>query len=384
MNNESQVPLRLCRGSVIHWAFRSLAKRFGLPEPSLKAQATVLAALCWVPLAVMVAVSSEKAQLREFGSDLTVHSRFLVALPLLLLAERIVEYRTGAAARVVLSSRLLETQQKEDARALVSEIQRKADRIGPDLFFLMIVILAPFFTGELAIRPQNPAWENGNSAVLWLTHFARPIFQLVVLRWMYRMLLWSWFLLRFSRLKPRILAHHPDGAGGLDFLSWTQNGFAALALAVAVVLVSDLYGAGLAGAELKAAMTRRFVEILMLNLALFLAPLIFFVPVMAKQKALRMRELRRLSERMAFEFKEAWIDRPHGADPPARYLDTGEFSSMTDYISTALHGRGMRVMVWDRRSVIRYAAASGLPFLPLLLKSLGAEQAFALLTRFIL
>src|SRR5206468_8851634 len=73
-------------------------------------------------------------------------------------------------------------------------------------------------TGKL--QPTLAGW--------WLGCVSLPLVQFILLRWYFRLLIWTRFLWHVSRIDLRLVAIHPDRAGGLGFLSTVTYAFAPL------------------------------------------------------------------------------------------------------------------------------------------------------------
>ena len=73
-------------------------------------------------------------------------------------------------------------------------------------------------TGKL--QPTLAGW--------WLGCVSLPFVQFILLRWYFRLLIWTRFLWQVSRIDLCLVAIHPDRAGGLGFLSTVTYAFAPL------------------------------------------------------------------------------------------------------------------------------------------------------------
>src|SRR5204862_3081270 len=70
----------------------------------------------------------------------------------------------------------------------------------------------------------------------WYAFVSIPIFQFILLRWYFRLLIWFGFLWRVSRLNLYLTPTHPDRAGGLSFLGDSVYAFAPFLFAQGAVL----------------------------------------------------------------------------------------------------------------------------------------------------
>ena len=71
----------------------------------------------------------------------------------------------------------------------------------------------------------------------WCALVSSPLFWFLLLRWLWRHAVWGLLLRDLARLpKLRLVATHPDGAGGLAFIGQYPNAFAAFVFALSCVL----------------------------------------------------------------------------------------------------------------------------------------------------
>jgi hypothetical protein len=89
----------------------------------------------------------------------------------------------------------------------------------------------------MAWAVTHPESQSGMGfAGWWFTFVSCPIFAGLVAIWIW-WLLAVWLLLgKVSKLDLRLVANHPDGAGGLGFLEGSIEAYAPLVLALSFVL----------------------------------------------------------------------------------------------------------------------------------------------------
>ena len=63
-----------------------------------------------------------------------------------------------------------------------------------------------------------------------------PIFQFLLVRWYFRLFIWTRFLWQVSRIELQLIPTHPDRAGGLGFLANIVYAFAPFLVAHGVLL----------------------------------------------------------------------------------------------------------------------------------------------------
>ncbi len=216
----------------------NIQKRVGLIKhnaPFLKRRAVLAALVTWLPLLILSAIQG-----RAFGHsvpvpfirDFSVYTRFLLGIPLLLLAENILgPHLAEAAAHFVTSGVVIE----KDYQRFDQIIDRGLRARNSILAEVFLVILA-YVGSSLAFRATAipvSTWyathtESGEPltwAGLWLKWFCIPLFQFLILRWLWRLFLWFQFLGRVRKLDMQLFPTHPDQAAGLGFVGDAQRFF---------------------------------------------------------------------------------------------------------------------------------------------------------------
>ena len=114
----------------------------------------------------------------------------------------------------------------------------------------------------------------------WSHWIVKPLFQFLVLRWIWRFVVWGWLLFRISSLPLKLVAYHPDRSGGLGFLSVYPMVFSGLIFAMSAVvaaqLVSEVMSDGMAGQMVWSLIASWCIFVLLVfvgPLAVFLKPL---------------------------------------------------------------------------------------------------------------
>jgi hypothetical protein len=124
--------------------------------------------------------------------------------------------------------------------------------------------------GETPARLSLAGW--------WYTVFSLPVFQFLLWRWCWRLLVWYVFLWRLARLDLQLIPTHPDGAGGLGGLGVAHTAFSAFSFAVSAMLVASFAEDILFGGAQAQSFVLQLAGIVVGLTVLFLAPLVFFIP----------------------------------------------------------------------------------------------------------
>ena len=156
MNQDAHLasrPFQLMEGGPLF----HLERRVGLIQqnaPFKKNRALMAALLTWLPLFVLSALQG-----RAFGHsvpvsfvrDFSTYTRFLLAVPLLVMAENIVGPRIAAAAAYFVTSGVVEQKDFQRFDNIVERTLRRRDSV---LAEIVIVILAYVFSIILTLVPQ--------------------------------------------------------------------------------------------------------------------------------------------------------------------------------------------------------------------------------------
>lgn len=110
----------------------------------------------------------------------------------------------------------------------------------------------------------------------WCVAVSVPLFWFLLLRWLWRHLVWGLLLRDIAGLRLRLVATHPDGYGGLAFVGAYPNAFAAFVFATTCVVAAEALQALLHGKLAASAFPSVMGVWLILVVSLFAFPLAAF------------------------------------------------------------------------------------------------------------
>jgi len=343
-----------------------------------------IAFLAWLPLLLLSALEGRAlggSAAVPFLLDVEVHIRFLVALPLLVIAELVVHQRMRPIVQTFLDRNLI----PEDAMDRFDAAIRSAFRLRNSVLVEILLIAVVYGVGVLIIWRQFTALDastwyatpsSGGSdlslAGMWYGYVSLPIFQFLLIRWYFRIVIWARFLWQVSRIELRLVPTHPDRLGGLGFLAGTVYAFTVLAVAHGAMLAGQLanriffLGASLLDYKIEIGLLVVYV------LCLVFGPLLVFAPRLAQVKRLGLREYGKLAERYVREFDTKWLRGGAPADEPL--VGSGDVQSLADLNNSFEVVRTMHMAPVTRDAVFRLAAAVLLPVVPLALTIMPLEE----------
>jgi hypothetical protein len=207
---------------------------------------------------------------------------------------------------------------------------------------------------------------------MWYVYVSVPLYQFLLVRWYYRMFIWTRFLWQVSRIELSLIPTHPDRVGGLGFLANTVYAFMPLAVAHGVMLAGPIANRIF---YLGAALPEWKVEIAVLvtfMLCLVLGPLLVFAPQLAQAKRTGNREYGALAERYVREFDSKWLRG--GASTDEHLLGSGDIQSLADLANSFEVVRTMQIAPITRDALVRLVAATLAPIVPLALTMMPFEE----------
>ena len=344
----------------------------------------VISLFAWLPLLLLSALEGHllggKAAV-PFLLDIEVHVRFLVVVPLFIIAELVVHQRMRFVVRQFLDRNLI----PESALPRFDAVIASAFRLRNSVLAEVLLIALVYGVGVLIVWRHYSAlatatWYAVPTAAglqlslsgMWFGYVSLPIFQFLMLRWYFRMFIWMRFLRQVSRIDLSLVPTHPDRVGGLGFLANTVYAFAPLAVAHGALLAGMIanrifyLGAALPDFKIEIAVLVVFL------LGMVLGPLLVFAPQLAQAKRTGNREYGTLAQRYVREFDAKWIHGGAPADEPL--VGSGDIQSLADLGNSFEVVRTMQIAPITRDAIVRLAVATLVPMVPLLLTMMPLEE----------
>jgi hypothetical protein len=341
----------------------------------------VITFLAWIPLLILAAVNPSvgEAGRLAFFHDVEVHTRFLLALPILLTAELIVHSRLRPVVRRFVERGIVLPNDLPRFHNAVNSAVRLRDSVAVELGILLF--LYPLSLWLWNERPSivSSTWYGtpGSSwhltaAGFWYVFVSIPILRFILFRWYLRIFIWFRFLWQVSRIDLHLIPTHPDRAAGLAFLGKSAYAFGPIlfaqgAMLAGVVAERVLYrGQSLISFKLQIA---GFVVFFVLAI---LGPLLMFTPRLAQAKRKGLADYGLLAQRYVENFEQKWVagDPSHSED----LLGTSDIQSLADLGNGYAMVRDMRPIPFWLEDVSRLAAATAAPLVPLLLTIFSPEE----------
>src|SRR3954454_22095819 len=202
----------------------------------------VLTVLAWVPLLVLSALQGHalRGVPLPFFYDVELHTRLLLAMPLLILAELGVHRRLRSTVEQFVERGLIPDSQRTSFDWALSSAMRLRNSVWVEaVLFVLVYVVGVGLLWRRQMALPVASWHGAivdgiwrpSLAGWWLGLVSLPLFQFLLIRWYFRLFIWARFLWQVSRIDLNLMATHPDGAGGLGFLGTVGRTFALLLLA---------------------------------------------------------------------------------------------------------------------------------------------------------
>jgi hypothetical protein len=381
---QEQPDFSLVLGGPLFQIFRR-AHLSGSALELLRRRVLIISLFAWLPLAVLSAIEGHLlgSQNLTFLRDVELHVRFLVALPVLILAELPVHRRLGSVVKCVLERGVVTQEDTPKFYAALGATMRARDSSWLEFALLVFTLTVGHWFWQHLIALGAATWYAAPDrtdihltlAGYWYSFVSIPIFQFILLRWYLRLVIWFLFLWRASRLNLHLLPTHPDRAGGIGFLGGISYAFGPILFAegtmLAGLIASRIFYQGQTLTSFKvtiAVLTGFFVLVI-------LGPLTMFTPHLARTKRNGLNEYGTVASVYVDEFDQKWVC---GGAEGEEILGTADIQSLADLANSYEVVREMRLVPFALNDVARLAVVTLLPVLPLLVTIMPLEE---LLTR---
>jgi hypothetical protein len=294
------------------------------------------------------------------------HVRLLLVIPLLFLCEAIVDPRMRDFSRTIVRSGVVPPGVVPALRVEIARAARWRDAWLPEAACLALSVLWSLAWPHSQVYGSSGVYDPEHPlAGQWYWAVCLPVFRFLMLRWLWRLGLWTYFLWRVSRLPLHLVPTHPDRAAGLGFLEVVQGHFSVLVLAISLVLSASF-------AEELIVRTMSFDSLyaavaLMLagDAVLFLGPLLVFMPALWACHVKGLAAYTEFAQEYVNGFDRKWLDKRASPDEPL--LGTPDLQSLADLSNGVAVVREMRLVPASTRLAVLLAIPAMLPMLPLLL-----------------
>jgi len=359
---------------VAHGPALRVFDRMHLTRRDHSPRAWALVLIAWVPLFVGALLRVSVGDLpAPILFDLSVHTRLLLGIPLLILAERLLEQRCRGAVFQLYRGNFAE-------RAAVDRIIDHAERLR-DSHLAAIVMLIIVIAGGQAmlwgvVGPTGllaGITDAGglSFARLWYVLVAWPIAQFLFLRWIWHWTIWTTVVVRVSRLPLATIATHPDHAAGLGFLGGPISGFAGFVLVIATLLASAWGTQILDGRATVQTFVPSFFGFLVLAAVIACGPLLLYTGHLYRARFRDIAEYNAVALEYVRAFHRKWVEtRPDDE----KLLGTPDLQSLNDLCGAYESLVQVRLVPFGPRQILSIWLAALIPMIPLVATTMPIDK----------
>jgi hypothetical protein len=321
----------------------------------------ILFAVSYAPVLAMGLVHRVQTSTMPIVLDeASTHVRSLVVLPLLLVAEMLMNRRSEEAGSYLLHSGLVAPQRLDVLRDAIARTVRMRDSML-DEGALLLVALVSVVTLPPMTRDLHPDAQWSLVPGVFLARF-------LLLRLLWRWLLWGLYLARIVRLPLECRVTHPDRVAGLAPLAGPSFGFALSILAIGGT-ISASWGDRMRfeGLDPKSVLAP-LVAYAAIAVSVACAPLASLTPLLFRLRWKGVHEMGAFASRYSDAFEHRWL-HARGVDA----LGAPDISGMNDLGGAFERAEQIKLIVLPHPLLRMLVACVAVPFLPLAVAALGPK-----------
>jgi hypothetical protein len=349
----------------------------------VKRRVIVFSSFTWMPLLLLSFFPGESAggDIKvPFLYDFEVHTRFLLSLPLLLVAELVIHQRFRPIVQQFVKRGIVSPEILPKFQDSIDSALRLRNSVLIEVLLIILVFTAGHYLWLNQATIQTSTWvsvfldgqRHLSPAGFWYVYVSIPVFQFLLYRWLFRIFIWARFLWQVSRLDLHLVPTHPDRAGGLGFLAESVTAFVPLLMGLGVLLAgliaNKIFYEGLTLLSFK----QEIIATVVFALLFTLGPLCVFASKLAHTKRQGSLEYGALASNYVQEFDRKWLRDAPPQDE--RLVGSSDIQSLNDLAGSFSVVQGMRLFPFDKAAVMQAAVVTLLPVLPLALTMISMEE----------
>lgn len=330
----------------------------------------VLPVVTWLPLAIAAIVRFAVGQGGDpVVADFAVEARLLVALPLLMVAERYLDGQCSGAIGNFYRGAIVD---RSTIERITTDAERWRDSRGAELVILVLTVVdtALVFGGHIGAwsgHAFDGAWQFSR---YWYGMVGIPIMQFMMLRWIWRWIIWGITVVRLSRHPLSLIATHPDRVAGLGPLTWPLKGYMLFVLALSSVLAGALSTQIVEGETTLGRIAPGILVYALGALAVGLLPLVVYTPRIYFARKTTIAAYSDFSLMYMRRFDAKWIQHPQDA---GEVLGTNDLQSLNALQLAFDIASSTRLTLFSNKVIFQILLCALLPLIPIALSSTSVE-----------
>ena len=349
----------------------------------------VFVGLTWLPLLILTAIDDTLAGgsiKLTFLHDAVPHARYLIALPLLVLAERVIDPYLAAIVRHFEASGLVSDDAKPLYNQALLQLNRRKDAMWVDVALFIVAFglswILNLVFGFSALGQGLSSWMStvtGEAEMLtpagwWLLLVSSPFLQFILYRWIWRLIVWIGFMNRISRIRLVLRPTHPDRTGGLGILSRGQSSFGIVFEAIGVMMSSTLARDIIHEGRTLSDSQWEVIGYVLICFVIITGPLCTFFGQLFRAKRQGILNYGTLGYQSSDAFHKKWIKKT-GEGKGGGLITAVDPSAVADYTAVYETVSNMRLIPLNRQNLIWLVLILVAPFIPLVFTQVPIKDA---------
>lgn len=354
----------------------TVLQRIGLESqgvPSVARRALWVILVGWVPLVILAALQDviwRTDSVRALANEIGVHARYLIAAPLLVVAQAKFAPQLNAILHQFVETGIVRGGERSRFHAALAATRKLLTSTTANI---VIIGFAYAITASAAYSydySELPAWfryggviQTYSLAGWWHLLVSLPLLLVLILSLLWRVALWGRLLWSISRLDLHLVASHPDHAAGLGFVGHSTRAFSTAALALMTIVAGRVAHLILTGGHLTTSGLLFNIGMVVLVLAIFIFPLMTFAPVLLTTSQSTSLKYDALAEEVGAAFEAKWLGSRKREGRAA--LETPDFSATADLYSVVTNVHAIRLIPVSMKNLAVLGGMALIPFVPL-------------------
>ena len=336
--------------------------------------------LTWFPLLIlsMFGPVTRDVGRVSFFRDIEVHARFLIALPILIGAELLVNSRIRPVVRRFVEWRIVLPEQRPAFQRAIESALKIRNSVFVELMLIAVVYTVGLLVWNSRTELGLVTWYelpgsrwNLTAAGYWYVFVSLPVFQFILLRWYMRLFIWFRLLWQVNRIELNLVPTHPDRCGGLSFVGKSSYAFSPILFAQGAILAGIVAARVLYRGESLQSFRFQIAGFIVFFVVVVLAPLLMFSLRMARARRKGLADYGLLAQRYVEHFDQKWVRASY---PPEELLGSGDIQSLADLGNSYQVIREMRIVPFGLQDISQLTIATAAPLSPLLLTIFSFEE----------
>lgn len=334
--------------------------------------------ITWLPLLILTIFEGTviTGVDQPFLKDVTMQARVLLALPMLILIKESIRQRVIAVLKFISGSLMSrENEQKVFHKALKNAKRLTSSALTETIFLILVIgttisfVKAGVFNGldgetRSWLTTPESSYQKLSLAGYWAVCVSIPIFQFLLIRWVWRYIVWILFLFRISKSNLHLLPTHPDRSCGVAVIMLAQKSFSLIFLAGSILISGQFVNQLLKDPGVFESIRSEAIAYIVISLVVLILPLVFFIGKLVHVKNEGMLQMSVLGSKLSDQFEQEWVNdqftirkiEDQVVDPSMVFDYGGMYDSLCQ----------IRILPANLRDIVTLGILLFVPFIPIL------------------